>query len=140
DALAEIQPDGAEKRFPSDKFYIPGSVMRVKVDNTAPVAYGLPEDLDIMFRNNPVYRLQPDAEARGVNAVAWFPGAETLRSGWAWGQQYLNGGTAVFEASVGKGKVFVFGPEVTFRAQPHGAFKFLFNGIYLAGATVVNLK
>jgi hypothetical protein len=25
----------------------------------------------------------------------------------------------------------MFGPEITFRAQPHGTFKFLFNGIYL---------
>jgi hypothetical protein len=26
--------------------------------------------------------------------------------------------------------VFLFGPEITFRAQPHGTFKFLFNSIY----------
>jgi hypothetical protein len=30
--------------------------------------------------------------------------------------------------------LFLFGPEIAFRAQPHGTFKFLFNGIYL-GAT-----
>ena len=53
-----------------------------------------------------------------------------LRSGWAWGQHYLEGGAAAVEATVGKGKVFLFGPEITFRAQPHGTFKFLFNGIY----------
>ena len=34
------------------------------------------------------------------------------------------------EAQLGKGKVFLFGPEITFRAQPHGTFKFLFNSIY----------
>jgi hypothetical protein len=39
---------------------------------------------------------------------------------------------AVVDASVGKGKLFLFGPEITFRAQPHATFKFLFNGIYLA--------
>jgi hypothetical protein len=39
---------------------------------------------------------------------------------------------AVVDASVGKGSLFLFGPEITFRAQPHGTFKFLFNGIYLA--------
>ena len=38
----------------------------------------------------------------------------------------------VIDATVGKGKLFLFGPEITFRAQPHGTFKFLFNGIYLA--------
>jgi hypothetical protein len=31
------------------------------------------------------------------------------------------------------GKVFGFGPEITFRAQPHGTFRFLFNAITLAG-------
>ena len=44
------------------------------------------------------------------------------------------------EASVGKGKVFLFGPEVMFRGQPHGTFKFVFNGIYLGTATTVTIK
>jgi hypothetical protein len=34
------------------------------------------------------------------------------------------------EANVGKGKLYLFGPEILFRAQPHGTFKFLFNGIF----------
>jgi len=28
----------------------------------------------------------------------------------------------------------LFGPEITFRGQPHGTFKFLFNGIYAPSA------
>jgi hypothetical protein len=28
----------------------------------------------------------------------------------------------------------MFGPEITFRAQPHGTFKFLFNSIYYGPA------
>jgi hypothetical protein len=35
-----------------------------------------------------------------------------------------------FEATVGKGRVFVFGPEITFRSQTHGTFKLLFNTLY----------
>jgi hypothetical protein len=38
---------------------------------------------------------------------------------------------AIAEASVGKGRLYMFGPEITFRAQPHGTFKFLLNGILL---------
>ena len=38
------------------------------------------------------------------------------------------------EAQVGKGRLFIFGPEITFRAQPHGTFKLLFNGIYYGPA------
>ena len=80
----------------------------------------------------PVFRLEPEAALKGVRPVAWFDSANPLRSGWAYGQGYLQGGVAVVDASVGKGKLFLFGPEITFRAQPHGTFKFLFNGIYLA--------
>ena len=138
-ALSEIQEDGTEKPFSSEKFYIPGSVLRVKVDNTSPVAYGIAEDLDIFYSNNPVFRLLPDAKLKGVSPIAWFSDTEPLRSGWAWGQHYLNGGTAIVEANVGKGKVFLFCPEITFRGQPHGSFKFLFNSIYYAGATPVKL-
>ncbi|MCL1974343.1 MAG: M14 family metallopeptidase [Bacteroidetes bacterium] len=138
-ALSEIQGDGTERPFNAEKFYIPGSVLRVKVNNTTPIAYGLPEDLDIMFGNNPVFRLKPEAGQKGLYPVAWFPNAEPLRSGWAWGQHYLNGGTVMAEAKVGKGNVFLFGNEITFRAQPHGTFKFLFNGIYYSGAVSVKL-
>ena len=48
------------------------------------------------------------------------------------GQGYLQSGVQILDASVGAGKLYLFGPEITFRAQPHGTFKFLFNGIYLA--------
>jgi hypothetical protein len=62
-----------------------------------------------------------------------------LDSGWAWGQQYLKGGVAVAEASVGEGKVIILGPEVTFRGQPHGTFKLLFNGLYYGSAKTTAL-
>jgi hypothetical protein len=52
------------------------------------------------------------------------------RCGWAWGQNYLQGGAAAVEADIGKGKLYLFGPEITFRGETHGTFKFLFNGIY----------
>ncbi|MDR1492172.1 MAG: hypothetical protein LBT05_05585 [Planctomycetaceae bacterium] len=139
DALTEPASDGSERRLPSDKFYIPGSVLRTKVDNTAPIAYGITEDLDVLYRNSPVFRLTPEAKLQNVNPIAWFPDAEPLQSGWAWGQHYLKGTATAVEANVGKGKVLLFGTEITFRGQPHGSFNFLFNGIYYAGATPVKL-
>jgi hypothetical protein len=35
---------------------------------------------------------------------------------------------------VGRGHVYLFGPEIAFRSQPHGTFKFLFNALYLSVA------
>jgi hypothetical protein len=133
--LSERAADGTERNLPREKYFVPGSVLQVAVDTTNPVAYGLPAKLDVFFDNSPVFRLAPDALLKGVKPIAWFDSDAPLRSGWAWGQAYLKGGVAALEAPVGKGRVLLLGPEVTFRAQPHGAYKLLFNGLSLAGAT-----
>ena len=130
--LIERSPDGTSRPLPAEKFYVPGSVLRVTVDNTSLVAHGITNPLDVFFDNSPVFQLEPPAALQGIRPVAWFDSAAPLRSGWAYGQGYLQGGAAVVDAPVGKGRLVLFGPEITFRAQPHGTFKFLFNGIYLA--------
>ncbi|HEY3835653.1 MAG TPA: M14 metallopeptidase family protein [Bryobacteraceae bacterium] len=138
-ALTERAADGSEHTLPRDKFYVPGSVLRAAVDANSPLAYGYSGFVDVFFDNDPVFKLLPDAQAKGISSVAWFAGPAPLRSGWAWGQQYLDGGVAVAEAKVGEGKLFLLGPEVTFRAQPHGTYKFLFNGIYYGTAKPMRL-
>ncbi len=126
--------DGRQRPLPREKYYIPGSVLSARVDNTRAIAWGMGERADFFFDNSPVFRLAPGAEAAGVRRIAWFDSAAPLRSGWAWGQQVLENGVIAAEANVGRGRLFLFGPEVTFRAQPHGTFKFLFNGIHYGGA------
>jgi hypothetical protein len=133
-ALTERGPDGKETPLPPEKYYIPGSLLTVKVDSGNPLAYGVPENVDVFFDKSPVFRLNPDAQLKGAAPVAWFSNASPLHSGWAWGQQYLEGGVAIGEARLGAGKVFLLGPEVAFRGQPAATFKFLFNGIYYGGA------
>src|SRR4029453_2977976 len=64
-----------------------------------------------------------------VRRVAWYANAAPLRSGWALGQDELNPLAAAMDAPLGRGRVIVFGPEITHRAQSHGTFKFLFNAI-----------
>jgi hypothetical protein len=132
--LVDRLPDGTENRLPREKYYIPGSLLQAKVDPTEPLAFGMKERVDFYFNNSPVFTLQPEAAARGVRPVAWFDTPAPLRSGWAWGQNYLEMTVAVLEAVVGKGKLFLYGPEVVFRGQPHGTFKLLFNGIFYGAA------
>jgi hypothetical protein len=133
-ALIEKTGEGSERPLSREKYYVPGSVLQVSVDNTNPLAYGMPDKIDIFFDNSPVFRLKPEASLKGVKPVAWFDSDKPLRSGWAWGQKYLQDGVAVIDAAVGNGRLFLFGPEIAFRAQPHGTFKFLFNGIYYGNA------
>jgi hypothetical protein len=98
------------------------------------LAFGMREHTDFFFDDSPVFKLGPNAAASGVSRVAWFDSPAPLRSGWAWGQQYLENGVIAVEATVGKGRVILFGPEILQRAQPHGTFKLLFNAIYGAAS------
>jgi Zinc carboxypeptidase len=138
--LAEPGKNGKEVPYPPEKIYIPGSLLRATVDNTDPVAYGMPPQVYMDFDKNPVFGLLPDAQLKHTRAVAWFSGDDPLASGWAWGQQYLNGGTAVVDSNVDGGKVLVMGPLVTFRGQPHDTFKMLFNGVYYGNGETITLK
>jgi hypothetical protein len=133
--LTERSADGSARPIPVEKYYVPGSILRVAVDNTAAVAHGVDDHVDMFFDNSPVFSLGPEAVKKGVRPVAWFDTPTPLRSGWAFGQGYLNGGIEILQATIGKGNLLLFAPEITFRAQPHGTFKFLFNGLFLGSAS-----
>src|SRR5262249_36220739 len=138
-ALVEKAPEGTVRNLPNTKFYVPGSILQAAVDNTNPLAFGLPAHVDYFFDSSPSFVLRPEALAKGVKPVSWYDSDTPLRSGWAWGQSYLKNTVAALEAQVGKGKVFLFGPEIMFRGQPHGTFKLMFNGIYYGRSETVNL-
>ena len=108
-----------------EQFYVPGSLMRAAVDTTNPLGFGMDPEAILFFDNSPVFKVEGD-----TRRVAWFTGKETLASGWAWGQEHLDGATAVAEAKIGAGRVVLLGPEVAFRGQPYGTFKLLFNTLY----------
>jgi hypothetical protein len=147
DHLATKDAEGKDKPLGRDKFYVPGSLVRARVDPTSPLAWGMDEQVDVMFLSSPVFKLPaaeakeakepkekepkeskpPKEEAKGVKRVAWYDGKTPLRSGWAWGQEQLDGGVAIAEAEVGKGRLVLCGPQILFRGQPHGTLKFLFN-------------
>ena len=65
-ALTEMGADGHERSLPSDKFYIPGSLLKVKVDNTNPLAFGMPDMVDVFFDNSPVFKLNADAQQKQI--------------------------------------------------------------------------
>lgn len=130
DAMVEVE-NGAEKSLTREKYYTPGSILKVTTDNQQMTTAGMAKETDVYFDNSPVFRLNPDAVSSGtIKPLAWFTADKPLRSGWAWGQAYLKNGVVAFEANIGKGKLYAFGPEITFRAQSYGTFKFLFNQLY----------
>ena len=120
--------------LPREKYFTPGSILDMKVEHISPLTHGFGERANVLFSHSPTFRLSAGADPQRVRTVGWYNTGEPLRSGWAWGEQYLVGGVGVIEADYGEGKLFIFGPKITFRAQPHGTFGFLFNSIYYGAA------
>ena len=131
-------------RLADTDFYIPGSLLRIKVDNTQPVAFGMPADAIAFFAHSPAFSLgraprfydddEPGEKAAtpaGVTVVAEYPSKDLLTSGWLLGERFLINKAAVVTAEVGTGRVVLLGFRTQHRGQPHGTFKLLFNAIYL---------
>ena len=128
DHLVERTADGSVRPLPGEKYFVPASILRVRLDESNPLAWGLGPEADVMFDNSPVFTF--DGAAPGIERVAWFDRPEPLRSGWAWGQPHLQNGIAAARATVGTGSLFLFGPEILYRGQPHGTFRLFFNALY----------
>jgi hypothetical protein len=124
--------DGVDRQLTTEKFFVPGSILDARVDNTHPLAFGMGERVMIYFDHSPAFRIDP--ASKGVSPVVSIDSPAPLRSGWAWGQSYLNGTVQVLAVPLGKGQVVLYGPEVAWRGQPHATFKLLFNGLYYGSA------
>jgi len=124
-ALVTRKADGTLAALDNKTFYIPGAIVQASVDPRQPLGYGMTATVDMFFDDSQPFRLADGAGAR----VAWFDNPRPLRSGWAVGQEKLQGTIAVADLDLGRGKLFAMGPEVTQRAQPYATFKLLFNGL-----------
>ncbi|MEJ0056150.1 MAG: hypothetical protein WDN75_11075 [Bacteroidota bacterium] len=60
-AITEIGPNGVERRLPGDKYYVPGSILRINLDSTQSATWGMSNKADVYFQNSPVFKLGPDA-------------------------------------------------------------------------------
>lgn len=130
DALSTKNAKGETEHLSPNDYYVPGSILTAHIDNTQPENYGMDTTADMVFNNSNVFSLNPGAVATGVRPLAWFGEDPPLKSGWAWGQSWLQDGIVAFAAPVGKGKFYACATQITFRAQPYGTFKMLFNQLY----------
>ncbi|MCZ2146370.1 MAG: hypothetical protein LC126_01175, partial [Bryobacterales bacterium] len=108
----------------SRDFYSPGSLLNVMLDESHPLAMGMPKEIAVWSEGSPAW----DA-GEGVKVVARYPASGILASGWLLGQRYLAGRAALVEAAMGNGKVILFGMRPQYRAQSYQSFKMFFNAL-----------
>jgi len=128
-----------------EEFFCPGTLLRVEVDNTHPIAYGMDKLATIMFSRSPVFELSKPKEGKPTGkgtsnslpkVVVSYPNVSPLMSGWIMGEKTLFNKAALVETNYGKGKIIMFGFRPHNRAQTHGTFKLFFNSLYYGPAAV----
>ena len=110
-------------------FVCPGSTLHVDVNETHPLAWGVQEDLLIIFRHHPAFSVKPRVNNEDYQVVLSYPEKHIMESGWLTGEEYLSHKSAMIEAKMGKGRVVLYGFQPQMRAQPEATFKLLFNAL-----------
>jgi hypothetical protein len=116
------------------EFWCPGSTLNIAVDNHHPIAYGMPQNALALYRRSPSLQVSAIDRGANVSVAARYHERNLLQSGWLIGEKYLSKKPAVIEFQVEKGKVIILAFPAQSRAQTHGTFKFLFNGIFYGAA------
>lgn len=114
----------------STEFYCPGSTVKVNVDNTDPLAYGMPEEALVLFRSSPVFEVIPSRLNADYKTVVRYQKENLLKSGWLIGEKNIAKKSAMLTVNYGKGKIVIIGFRVQHRNQMDGTFKLLFNTIF----------
>jgi hypothetical protein len=132
-AIEELQLPvrNALSRAKSDEFLCPGSLVRIEVDPSHPVTFGLPDSTPA-FLNAPLafQTTLPGAEmTRRVLATYPAEARDVLVSGWIRGEEKLTRNAAAVALTLGKGKVVLLGFRAQHRAQTNATFPFLFNAL-----------
>ena len=122
----------------SDKeFFAPGSSLRVHVDPTQPLAYGMPMETTVLFFESVAFDINNSNANDQISVVARYHDRDLLRGGWLDGEKHLVQMPALLDVGYGKGRIAMIGFRAQNRAQAYGTFKVLFNALYQAGAVNV---
>jgi hypothetical protein len=118
-----------------EDFFCPGSILRVLVDNTHPIAFGMKAEANADFTNSLALEAIASFSTMKSSIVVRYPSSDILISGWLQGETYLYDKVGVAEVRLGKGRMILIPLRVQQRAQPYGTFKLLFNSILTSAAT-----
>ncbi len=111
-------------------FWAPGSTLKVTVDTSSPLGYGMPEDaLATYIAGGQVYETVPGARSADVRRVVTYIDRDILQSGWLLGEDAIANKAAMVSVEHGEGTIVMIGFRAQHRAQTHGTFKLFFNAL-----------
>ncbi|MGE5246644.1 MAG: M14 family zinc carboxypeptidase [Betaproteobacteria bacterium] len=129
-----------KKGLTRDQHFAPGAILRVEVDTTNPIGYGVASETYGFYINSPFFSLGEGFASQSTSVVARYPNTNVLASGWLKGEEYMAGRAAVVSIDMHPGRVVLFGLRPQHRAQTHATFPMLFNALYLSARDAAPTK
>jgi hypothetical protein len=108
-----------------EEFFLRGSIVEVMTDSTHQVMTGMPAKAAVFVDGSPVFETLDDF--KGTVIARYQDAGSALRSGYLIGEKYLNGKAAALDVRLDAGHVVLLGFRPTWRGQPFGSFRVLFN-------------
>ncbi|MDH4197092.1 MAG: hypothetical protein OEW05_06780, partial [Candidatus Aminicenantes bacterium] len=115
------------------RFFCPTSLLRLNVDPTTPIGYGLAEETAAMFVGSQAFDTWSPPVEWDRKVVASYPEDDILLSGWLLGGDMIARKAAVVDTTFKKGHIILIGIRSQHRAQSHGTYKFLLNALLYPG-------
>jgi hypothetical protein len=123
----------------NDGFFCPGSIVKIELDPTHAVSYGMYPHTAGFFAFSSAYEVVGSGDA-SVRVIARYGDKDLLVSGWLEGEATIAGRPAAVEVGVGAGRVVLLGFRVQHRGQSHATFRLLFNAIFTAASESPQLR
>ncbi|CAN5432091.1 hypothetical protein BH20ACI3_BH20ACI3_35850 [soil metagenome] len=123
---------------PRTDFFVPGSILRIELDISHPIAKGMPTESIAWAEDSPVFEVVSNAgagtksivPASNVRVIGRYPAnKDPLLSGWLLGGNSIRGKAALVEVTLGKGRIILFGFRPQYRAQSLATYPLFFNAI-----------
>jgi murein tripeptide amidase MpaA len=125
------------------EFFVPGSILRIELDTTSPLAQGMPKETIAWVEDSPVFEVvdrgsSPTVRegsagemfASNVRIIARYPNDKNpLLAGWLLGESRIRGKAALVEVTMGKGRIILFGFRPQYRGQSLATYPLFFNAI-----------
>lgn len=133
--------------LPRTDFYVPGSILRLELDTSHPIAAGMPKESIAWAEDSPVFEVlngtgvspvvvrdmhanTGETPVPQVRVIGWYPkDKDPLLSGWLLGGDRIKGKAALVEVKLGKGRVILFGFRPQYRGQSLATYPLFFNAI-----------
>ena len=123
-----------KRDFNRDQHFAPGTILRLQVDTTQPIGFGMAAETFGFYNNSPFFTLVDGFASQKATVVARYPNTDVVASGWLKGESLMAGRAAVVSIEMNPGRVVLFGLRPQHRAQTHATFPMLFNALYLSTA------